>query len=97
MRFGLNRATLIFVGFLLIAGYFLWAEHAAHIMLAVPYLPWLLILLCPLMHVFMHGGHGHGHGGHHQDKTKSENGGETERQHSSTGHSPLPTTRLRDE
>jgi hypothetical protein len=45
----------------------------------------------------MHGGHGHGHGGHHQDKTKSENGGETERQHSSTGHSPLPTTRLRDE
>jgi len=23
---------------------------------------YLLLLLCPLMHVFMHGGHGHGHG-----------------------------------
>jgi hypothetical protein len=26
-------------------------------------LPYLLLLACPLMHVFMHGGHG-GHGGH---------------------------------
>ena len=35
-------------------------EHWAH---AAPYLPWLLILACPLMHIFMHRGHG-GHGGH---------------------------------
>ena len=27
---------------------------------------WLPLLLCPLMHIFMHGGHG-GHGGHGQD------------------------------
>jgi hypothetical protein len=26
-------------------------------------LPWLLILACPLMHLFMHHGHGHGHSG----------------------------------
>jgi hypothetical protein len=23
-------------------------------------LPWLLLAACPLMHAFMHGGHGHG-------------------------------------
>jgi hypothetical protein len=26
-------------------------------------LPWLLLAACPLMHLFMHGGHG-GHGDH---------------------------------
>jgi hypothetical protein len=50
-------------------------------------LPWLLILACPLMHVFMHGGHG-GHGGHgeHRDpgqgapSAKGSNTQETGRQ-----------------
>ncbi|HIE56304.1 MAG TPA: DUF2933 domain-containing protein, partial [Chromatiaceae bacterium] len=29
------------------------------------------LLLCPLMHIFMHGGHGHGsHGGHGEDNTQ---------------------------
>jgi hypothetical protein len=29
----------------------------------LPLLPWLLLLACPLMHVFMHGRHGgHRHG-----------------------------------
>ena len=53
----------VLIGFLAIAGYFLVTEHRAHLALAIPYLPWLLLLACPLMHVFMHGGHG-GHGGH---------------------------------
>jgi hypothetical protein len=26
-------------------------------------LPYLVFLACPLMHIFMHGGHGHGHQG----------------------------------
>lgn len=44
--------------FLGLALFLLWEEHQAHILGT---LPWLLILvLCPLMHVFMHGGHGHG-------------------------------------
>ena len=47
-----------------IAAYFLLSEHRAHFLGA---LPWLLILACPLMHVFMHGGHGgHGGGSDHQ-------------------------------
>lgn len=50
------------VGLLLlgaVATFFLLAEHRAHIFGALPF---LLILACPLMHVFMHRGHGaHGH------------------------------------
>lgn len=44
-----------------IAGYFLLTEHLAHVVGALPY---LLLLACPLMHVFMHHGYG-GHGHHH--------------------------------
>lgn len=42
------------VGFLAVAGYFLWAEHSAHV---VAYLPWILVGGCVLMHFFMHHGH----------------------------------------
>ncbi len=42
-------------------GYLLTTEHRGHVILA---LPWLFVLACPFMHVFMHGGHGH----HHHDK-----------------------------
>ncbi|NJO34307.1 MAG: DUF2933 domain-containing protein [Rhodospirillales bacterium] len=31
-------------------------------------LPFLLILACPLLHMFMHGGHG-GHGAHARDQS----------------------------
>ena len=41
-----------------VAAWFLWAEHRAHLLGALPY---VLLLACPLMHVFMHRGHG-GHG-----------------------------------
>ncbi|WP_371134218.1 DUF2933 domain-containing protein [Polaromonas sp.] len=45
-----------------VAAYFLLTEHRAHFFGALPF---LLLLACPLMHVFMHGGHGGGHAGHH--------------------------------
>jgi hypothetical protein len=51
---------LVLIGFLGIAGFFLWQEHRAHLL---GFLPYLLLLACPLMHVFMHHGHG-GHDGH---------------------------------
>ena len=56
---------IVFVAFLLIAGFFLLTEHRAHLVLALPYLPWLLLAACPLLHLFMHHGHG-GHEGHRQ-------------------------------
>lgn len=46
--------------FLGIAGFFLWEEHRAHLLGAVPY---VLLLLCPAVHLFMHRGHG-SHSGH---------------------------------
>ena len=58
--FWTSRAFLVCAAFLVIGGFLLWTEHLAH---ALGYLPFLLILACPLMHFFMHGGHG-AHGGH---------------------------------
>jgi hypothetical protein len=48
-----------------VAGYFLWTEHRAHLS---QWWPYAILLLCPLMHVFMHGGHG-GHGGNANGQT----------------------------
>jgi fatty acid desaturase len=46
------------------AGFYLFTEHTAHVFGALPY---LFLLACPLMHVFMH----RGHGGHHGGSTSS--------------------------
>jgi hypothetical protein len=52
-----------------VAGYFLLEEHLVHVASALPY---LFVLACPIMHLFMHGGHGHGHGSHRDEKSKSQ-------------------------
>lgn len=49
------KANWVLAGFLAIAAFFLIAEHKAHVL---PFLPFALLLACPLMHVFMHRGHG---------------------------------------
>jgi hypothetical protein len=54
-----KKANLALAVFLLAAGYFLITEHRAHV---IQWLPWVLILGCVFMHLFMHGGHGHGGG-----------------------------------
>ncbi|KVA23186.1 DUF2933 domain-containing protein [Burkholderia ubonensis] len=43
-----------------IALFLLLSEHRAHFLGVLPY---LLLLSCPLMHLFMHHGHGHGQRG----------------------------------
>ena len=53
---------LVLCGFLTIGGFFLLAEHKAHLFGVLPY---LLLAACPLMHLFMHHGHG-GHGSDHE-------------------------------
>lgn len=40
--------------FLAVALFFLWEEHSAHILGALPY---VLLLACPLIHLLMHRGH----------------------------------------
>ncbi|KAI9129943.1 DUF2933 domain-containing protein [Acaryochloris sp. CCMEE 5410] len=60
-------ALLIFLG---IITFFLVTEHLAHV---IPVLPWLLLLACPFIHLFMHSGHG-GHSGHSGHGGHSEHG-----------------------
>lgn len=56
--FSTLKGAALLMGVMLLAVYlFVW--HGAHVAVALPF---LLLLACPLMHVFMHGGHGHQHG-----------------------------------
>jgi hypothetical protein len=52
--FWTSRAFFVCATLLVIAGVLLWTEHLAH---ALGILPYLLIIACPLMHMFMHGRH----------------------------------------
>ena len=71
-----SRAKWAFAVFAIIGAFLLLAEHRAHV---IPFLPWLILLACPLMHIFMHGGHG-GHGGHHgsTNQPSGQEGGSAE-------------------
>ena len=60
-----SPAGLVLIGFLAIGGAYLWMEHRAHLLGALVFLP---LLLCPLMHLFMH----HGHGGHSDHDNSSK-------------------------
>lgn len=56
-----GRSRWIFIGFAVAAGVLLFSEHRAHLL---GFLPYLLLLACPLMHFFHHhGGHRHPHPG----------------------------------
>lgn len=52
-----GMATLFMIG---AVTYFLLIEHRTHLF---QWLPFLILLLCPVMHLFMHRGHGR-HGDH---------------------------------
>ena len=54
-----TRTGIAVIGFALVAAFYVLREHWGHALGALPY---LLILACPLMHLFMHRGH-HRHGG----------------------------------
>lgn len=66
----LNRYPIGFLLLIIIGGFFLWNEHRAHILGALPF---LILLLCPIMHIFMHKGHG-GHNGNHDDHSHHQGG-----------------------
>lgn len=72
------RGKWVFVGFAAVAAFFLFAEHRAHLLGALPY---LLLAACPLMHLFHrhgdggHGGHA-GHDGHREQRQRPAAGDE---------------------
>jgi hypothetical protein len=57
----------VFWAFALVGTYFLITEHRAHV---YEYLPYVLLLACPLLHLFHgHGGHGRSEQHDHQSQT----------------------------
>lgn len=52
-----TKSGIALCAFIAIAALFLVLEHRAH---ALQWLPFALLLACPLLHLFMHRGHSHG-------------------------------------
>lgn len=59
MPLGSTTVVIALFLFLAIAAFSLWEEHRAHVLGILPY---LLLAACPVIHFFMHRGHGHQHG-----------------------------------
>ncbi|MFZ5827833.1 MAG: DUF2933 domain-containing protein [Bacillota bacterium] len=76
----MSRKAMLWAGcglMLLVGGYFLWSSGSGN------WLAYGMLLLCPLMHLFMHGSHGHGgHSEHHApgaSRTEGESGSQAEK------------------
>lgn len=73
--FWTSKTGLVTIAFLLIAAFFLLTEHKAHTLAALPF---LLLLACVPLHMFMHGGHGgHSSHGRHKEPDPSAQSGTT--------------------
>ena len=80
-----SRANWVLIGFIAIAAYLLITEHRAHLSGLLYYLPFLFLLACPLMHLFMHGGHGsHGDKSSHGTPQGAQDHGDERKQDAST-------------
>ncbi|WP_373414607.1 DUF2933 domain-containing protein [Ensifer aridi] len=62
-----SKIVIALIGFLLIVGFLLLSEHRVHVL---GYLPYLLVLACPLLHM-LHHGHGR-HGAHTHASERGE-------------------------
>ncbi len=67
--FWFTSKGLAAMGLIGAASYFLFMEHREHLF---QFLPYLILLLCPLMHIFMHGSHGHGGHDHRGGDSEQE-------------------------
>ena len=81
-----TRSAILLCGLLLIAGVYLLTEHSVHVYAALPF---LLLLSCPLMHLFMH----HGHGGHHDSDAGPPSSKAAGPSGKAAGHDDLAATR----
>lgn len=60
-----SKQGMAALGLIGAASYFLFMEHREHI---IEFLPYIILLACPLMHLMMHSGHGHHE--HHDDSSQ---------------------------
>lgn len=67
-RRGRSAVPWVFWTFVTIAAYFLFTEHRAHV---VSWLPWLLLLACPLLHWTMHARTHAQHAGHGDNASRT--------------------------
>ncbi|MBI0535205.1 DUF2933 domain-containing protein [Roseomonas sp. KE2513] len=62
-----SRGDIVLADFGLVGAFYVLREHYAH---ALGILPYLLLLACPFMHLFMH----HGHGSRHRGDGRQDGG-----------------------
>jgi hypothetical protein len=62
-------SRIVLLGFLAIAAFFLITEHRAHVLGALPY---VLLLLCPILHLLLHRSHGGGRTGHGENQSYAQ-------------------------
>jgi len=77
-----SRTGIVTICAVLILGFLIYTGHSAHLLGAAPY---LLLLACPLMHIFMHGGHG-GHQNKSDSRGDNDKTGEQTKKHSEGCH-----------
>lgn len=84
---GSRSRKLVFWILMGFAAIYLIAEHRLHLAGDWRWLPILILLACPLLHLFGHGGHGH-HGDHEPDRAVPPN--DPSGTDTSTGSAPAP-------
>jgi hypothetical protein len=60
-----SKTGVVLIMLVAIGVFYVVREHFGHVS---PYLPYLILLICPLMHFF-----GHGHGGHNRHVSSQTN------------------------
>jgi hypothetical protein len=66
-----SPSRLVLLGFLAVAAFFLLLEHRAHVFGVLPY---VLFLLCPVLHLLMHGWHSGTHPHHEASQHRQPQG-----------------------
>ena len=65
-----SRHNWTIILFIAVISFYLFKEHQEHLF---GVLPWLILLACPLMHLFMHRSHGgHDHSSHQHNEEKDD-------------------------
>ena len=72
--FSLSPYGLAALGLMLAPAYFLLVEHRAHVWY---YLPYVIFLVCPALHLFMHGRHRENKAEEEEEETAEERGKKT--------------------